>query len=137
MHHILLTTEELGLLKELLRKKVETHRGSETRTIENIIKRLENPESKEENVKLPSLRNIEKVIKMVPVVKDLLPNNNSESESSLLKIIKNQEDALHDKKAEICKLRIKVKDLEQVLSITEELRTEAEVKLGKAGYSEL
>ena len=89
-------------------------------------------------MKLPSLRNIEKVIKMVPVVKDLLPNNNnSESESSLLKIIKNQEDALHDKKAEICKLRIKVKDLEQVLSITEELRTEAEVKLGKAGYSEL
>ena len=132
MHHILLTTEELGLLKELLRKKVETDRGSETRTIENIIKRLENPESKEENVKLPSLRNIEKVIKMVPVVKDLLPNNN-ESESSLLKIIKNQEDALHDKKAEICKLRIKVKDLEQTLSITEELRTETEVKLGKAG----
>ena len=83
-------------------------------------------------MKLPSLRNIEKVIKMVPVVKDLLPNNN-ESESSLLKIIKNQEDALHDKKAEICKLRIKVKDLEQTLSITEELRTEAEVKLGKAG----
>ena len=84
-------------------------------------------------MKLPSLRNIEKVIKMVPVVKDLLPNNNNESESSLLKIIKNQEDALHDKKAEICKLRIKVKDLEQTLSITEELRTEAEVKLGKAG----
>ena len=132
MYHILLTAEELGLLKELLRQKVETDRGSETRTIENIIKRLENPESKEENVKLPSLRNIEKVIKMVPVVKDLLPNNN-ESESSLLKIIKNQEDALHDKKAEICKLRIKVKDLEQTLSITEELRTEAEVKLGKAG----
>ena len=136
MYHILLTAEELGLLKELLRQKVETDRGSETRTIENIIKRLENPESKEENVKLPSLRNIEKVIKMVPVVKDLLPNNN-ESESSLLKIIKNQEDALHDKKAEICKLRIKDKDLQQVLSITEELRTEAEVKLGKAGYSEL
>ena len=83
-------------------------------------------------MKIPSLRSIERVVKMVPVVKDLLPNNN-ESESSLLKIIKNQEDALHDKKAEICKLRIKVKDLEQTLSITEELRTEAEVKLGKAG----
>ena len=87
-------------------------------------------------MKLPSLRNIEKVVKMMPLVKDMLPIN-SESESSLLAIIKNQEDALHDKKAEICKLRIKVKDLEQVLSITEELRTEAEVKLGKAGYSEL
>ena len=83
-------------------------------------------------MKLPSLRNIEKVVKMMPLVKDMLPIN-SESESSLLAIIKNQEDALHDKKAEICKLRIKVKDLEQTLSITEELRTEAEVKLGKAG----
>ncbi len=83
-------------------------------------------------MKLPSLRNIERVVKMMPLVKDMLPIN-SESESSLLAIIKNQEDALHDKKAEICKLRIKVKDLEQVLSITEELRTEAEVKLGKAG----
>lgn len=83
-------------------------------------------------MKLPSLRNIEKVVKMMPLVKDMLPIN-SESESSLLKTIKNQEDALHDKKAEICKLRIKVKDLEQTLSITEELRTEAEVKLGKAG----
>ena len=83
-------------------------------------------------MKLPSLRNIERVVKMVPLVKDILPIN-SESESSLLAIIKNQEDALHDKKAEICKLRIKVKDLEQTLSITEELRTEAEVKLGKAG----
>ena len=83
-------------------------------------------------MKLPSLRNIEKVVKMMPLVKDMLPIN-SESESSLLAIIKNQENALHDKKAEIFKLRIKIKDLEQVLSITEELRTEAEVKLGKAG----
>ncbi len=83
-------------------------------------------------MKLPSLRNIERVVKMVPLVKGILPVN-SESESSLLTIIKNQEDALHDKKAEICKLRIKIKDLEQTLNITEELRTEAEVKLGKAG----
>ena len=83
-------------------------------------------------MKLPSLRNIEKVVKMMPLVKDMLPIN-SESESSLLAIIKNQEDALHDKKAEICKLRIKVKNLEQTLNITEELRTETEVKLGKAG----
>jgi len=62
-------------------------------------------------VKLPSLRNIEKVVKMMPLVKDMLPIN-SESESSLLAIIKNQEDALHDKKAEICKLREKIKELE-------------------------
>ena len=62
-------------------------------------------------MKLPSLRNIEKVVKMMPLVKDMLPIN-SESESSLLAIIKNQEDALHDKKAEICKLREKIKELE-------------------------
>ena len=52
MYHILLTAEELGLLKKLLCQKVETDRGSETRTIENIIKRLENPESKEENCEI-------------------------------------------------------------------------------------
>ncbi len=63
-------------------------------------------------MKLPSLRNIERVIKMVPLVKDILPVN-SESESSLLTIIKNQEDALHDKKAEICKLRERIKQLEE------------------------
>ena len=87
-------------------------------------------------MKLPSLRNIERVVRMVPLVKDILPINN-ESDSGLLGIIKDQENALHDKKAEICKLRLKIKDLEQTLDITEELRTEAEVKLGKAGYREL
>ena len=44
MYHILLTAEELGLLKKLLCQKVETDRGSETRTIENIIKRLDQQE---------------------------------------------------------------------------------------------
>ena len=63
-------------------------------------------------MKLPSLRNIERVVKMMPLVKDILPVN-SESESSLLTIIKNQEDALHDKKAEICKLRERIKQLEE------------------------
>ena len=58
---------------------------------------------------------------MVPLVKDILPIN-SESESSLLKSIKQLEDALHDKKAEICKLREnnqalqkEIKDLEENL----------------------
>jgi hypothetical protein len=51
---------------------------------------------------------------MVPLVKDMLPIN-SESESSLLKLIKQQEDALHDKKAEICKLREKILELEDSL----------------------
>ena len=58
-------------------------------------------------MKLPSLRNIERVVKMVPLVKDILPINNK-SESGLLGIIKDKENALHDKKAEICKLRLKI-----------------------------
>ena len=83
-------------------------------------------------MKLPSLRNIERVVKMVPLVKDILPIN-SESESSLLAIIKNQEDALHDKKAEICKLRENIKELEQVLIITHDELKDAQNKLIKGG----
>ena len=79
-------------------------------------------------MKLPSLRNIERVVKMVPLVKDMLPINN-ESESSLLKTIKNQEDALHDKKAEICKLRENIKELEQVIVITHDELKDAQNKL--------
>ena len=67
-------------------------------------------------MKLPKIpiNQIERALKMVPLVKDILPIN-SESESSLLKLIKQQEDALHDKKAEICTLRFKIKDLEEKL----------------------
>jgi hypothetical protein len=67
-------------------------------------------------MKLPKIpiNQIERALKMVPLVKDILPIN-SESESSLLKLIKQQEDALHDKKAEICALRFKIKDLEEKL----------------------
>ena len=83
-------------------------------------------------MKLPSLRNIERVVKMVPLVKDILPIN-SESESSLLAIIKNQEDALHDKKAEICKLRENIKELEQVIVITHDELKDAQNKLIKGG----
>ena len=82
-------------------------------------------------MKIPSLHTIAKVVRMVPVVKDLLPNNNNESESSLLKIIKNQEDALHDKKAEICKLRENIKELEQVIVITHDELKDAQNKLIK------
>jgi len=67
-------------------------------------------------MKLPKIpiNQIERALKMVPLVKDILPIN-SESESSLLNLIKQQEDALHDKKAEICALRFKIKDLEEKL----------------------
>ncbi len=86
-------------------------------------------------MKLPSLHNIERVVRMVPLVKDILPNNdNSNLELlRLIKKVKEQDTALYAKKNEIVILENKIKDLEQVLNITEELRTEAEVKLGKAG----
>ena len=44
MYHVLLSAEEIELLKQLLHKKIEMHKGHETRIIENIIKRLEDPE---------------------------------------------------------------------------------------------
>jgi hypothetical protein len=84
---------------------------------------------------IPSLRNIERIVRMVPLVKDILPNSdNSNLELlRLIKKVKEQDTALYAKKNEIVILENKIKDLEQVLSITEELRTEAEVKLGQAG----
>jgi len=69
-------------------------------------------------IKIPSLRNIESVIRMVPVVKDLLPSNkaglNALIDAPAYKIRK-LEDALTDKKAEICKLREKIEELEENL----------------------
>ena len=69
-------------------------------------------------MKIPSLRSIETVLRVVPVVKDLLPSNkdglNSLINESAYKIRK-LEDALHDKKAEICKLREKIEELEETL----------------------
>jgi len=72
-------------------------------------------------IKIPSLRSIERVIKMVPIVKELLPSN-SESESGLLQIIKEKDRYIGNKKYDITKLREenadlrqKVKDLEFML----------------------
>ena len=83
-------------------------------------------------IKIPSLRNIESVIRMVPVVKDLLPSNkaglNSLIDAPAYKIRK-LEDALHDKKAEICKLRENIKELEQVLVIVNDQYKDAQKKI--------
>ena len=81
---------------------------------------------------IPSLRDIERLVKFVPVVKDLLPNSNT-SDSSLLGIIKQQEDALHDKKAEICKLRERIWELEETLTITSDELRESEIRVSQAG----
>ena len=66
-------------------------------------------------MKIPSLRSIETILRVVPVVKDLLPSNkdglNSLIDAPAYKIRK-LEDALTDKKAEICKLREQIKELE-------------------------
>jgi len=62
---------------------------------------------------IPSLRDLERITRVVPIIKDLLPDRDNRAESSLLNIIKQQEDALHDKKAEIYTLREKVIDLEK------------------------
>ena len=69
-------------------------------------------------IKIPSLRNIESVIRMVPVVKDLLPSNKAGLKSLIdapAYKIRKLEDALTDKKAEICKLREKIEELEENL----------------------
>ena len=84
------------------------------------------------------LRNGERVIRIVPFVKDLIPSNkdglNSLIDAPAYKIRK-LEDALHDKKAEICKLRENIKELEQVLIITHDELKDAQNKLiaGKEG----
>ena len=66
-------------------------------------------------MKIPSLHTIEKVVRMVPIVKELLPSNkdglNSIIDAPAYKI-KKLEDALHDKKAEIFTLRQKILELE-------------------------
>ena len=55
----------------------------------------------------------------------------NEAESGLLKLIKEQEDALHDKKAEIFTLRQTIKDLEKDLDGTKWMLTKAEEELLK------
>ena len=63
----------------------------------------------------------------------VVSESKSESESELLKTIKKQESIIFNKNAEIFKLRQEVKELNQTLAITEELRQEANNKLCKEG----
>jgi peptidoglycan hydrolase CwlO-like protein len=69
------------------------------------------------------LRNGERVIRIVPFVKDLIPSNKDglnsliQSDSNeilkLNKKIKEQDEALYAKKNEICQLRKKIEELEK------------------------
>ena len=66
-------------------------------------------------MKIPSIRTVERVVNLIPVVKDLIPKHSTE-DSGLLAIIKQQENELHNKKAEICKLREDIEDLKENLT---------------------
>jgi len=85
---------------------------------------------------IPTFRN---TIALIGAVKDLLPSNNT-SDSSLLRVIEEQADAIYSKKNEICILEEKVTnlnkriwDLEENLAITENELRHARVQLGQAG----
>ena len=79
-------------------------------------------------MKLPSLRNIERTLRMAPLLRDLLPSHN-ESESGLLKILKEKEKYIHNKRAEITKLREKIQDLEENLDNTKWMLTKKQEEL--------
>tara|TARA_Y100001947_G_scaffold151594_1_gene152021 strand:+ start:398 stop:733 length:336 start_codon:yes stop_codon:yes gene_type:complete len=77
---------------------------------------------KEAQVKLPkipfSAKDLDVVIRAVPLIKDLFPDtkaglNSLIDEPAYTSQLKKLEDALHDKKVDIYKLREKVKDLEK------------------------
>jgi chromosome segregation ATPase len=92
---------------------------------------------------IPTFRN---TIALVGAVKDLLPNNNT-SDSSLLRVIEEQADAIYSKKQEIAVLEKKVEDLEgiykslkrriweleETLTITSDELREAEIRASEAG----
>ena len=92
---------------------------------------------------IPTFRN---TIALVGAVKDLLPNNNT-SDSSLLRVIEEQADAIYSKKQEIAVLEKKVEDLEGIykslkrrtwdleesLTIASDELREAEIRASKAG----
>ena len=76
-------------------------------------------------MKIPSLRSIESVVRLVPVVKDLLPDNKAglnslinESEFELSKLVtkvKQQEDTIYAKKNEIEILKRRIELLEETI----------------------
>ena len=88
-------------------------------------------------MKLPSLRSIERTLKMIPMVKDMLPinNNNSDSElSRLIKLVKQQEDTIYAKKQEIAVLKKKVEDLEGIYKSLKRRTWELEENLETCNY---
>ena len=63
-------------------------------------------------MKVPSIRTVERVVNLIPAIKELIPKHSTE-DTGLLAIIKKQEDDLHNKKAEICALREQIEKLQE------------------------
>ena len=83
-------------------------------------------------IKIPSLRSIESVIRMVPVVKDLLPSNKDglNSFSQVAKL----NDIIHNKNAEIFNLRQERKDMKRVLFSNNKKIKDLEENLENCAY---
>ena len=94
------------------------------------------------------LRNGERIIKIVPFVRELLPSNkdglnsliqedplqsDSDEILKLNKKIKEQDKALYAKKQEIAVLQKNIRELEQVIVITHDELKDAQNKLMKEG----
>ena len=104
---------------------ISTHAITDVTTLENIMKKgwfLSSPAG--EMIDLKFLFGQSKTISAEELLVETAPWDmqsemtlysveDIESEVEEVPIIKNQEDALHDKKAEICKLREKIKRLEE------------------------
>ena len=63
-------------------------------------------------MKVPSIRTVERVVNLIPAIKELIPKHSTQ-DTGLLAIIKKQEDDLHNKKAEICALRKQIEQLQE------------------------
>ena len=59
---------------------------------------------------------IERVVRMLPIIKEVFKPAPTESASDSLKLVKKLKDNIHNKNAEIFTLRQKIKDLEEKLN---------------------
>ena len=79
------------------------------------------------------LRNGERLMRLVPAVRSLLPDSGNSAEASLLKIIKQRDDTLYAKKQEIAVLQKDIRELKEVMVITHDQLKDAQNKLMKEG----
>ena len=79
------------------------------------------------------LRNGERLMRLVPTVRSLLPDSGNSAEASLLKIIKQRDDTLYAKKQEIAVLQKDIRELKEVMVITHDELKDAQNKLMKEG----